>query len=512
MVNDNTQINANTSINANSIPETPIPARPPETPRPQAQPQRRVHRRGPLRQARLALAISAGKMVGTAGRVLGVGGGTSLPGMVARRIDPDVLKAVMTGSKAIKIVITGSNGKTTTSRMISEMAKESGNRLSHNRSGSNLLQGVTSVAVNFANVLGKLESDVLIFEIDEGTMQHVIPEIQPDVVVITNIFRDQLDRFGELYAVARSLDKVLEGLPETSTIILNGNDPQVANFGQNAKARRLFFGLNTTEIGTPVPEQSADVIRCIHCQEDLEYKVAYLSHLGLYRCPNCGYTLPPLDIAATSVKLAEDGKGPTHATLTTPEGQMEIEIPLPGVHNVYNAAAAIGAALAAGFPKQKLPTALSKLQPAFGRFEEIKAGDQTIYLAFVKNPTSFNLIMRLMMQHPGEKHILLAASHTVVDGEDFSWLWDIELEEIAPQVVDAICSGNKPEELAMRLKYAEVASERIRMIEDREQALDAALLNAGPGGTLYVLATYSPTQELRRVMQKRGWVKHFWEE
>src|SRR6187551_1911095 len=140
MVNDNTQINANTSINANSIPETPIPARPPETPRPQAQPQRRVHRRGPLRQARLALAISAGKMVGTAGRVLGVGGGTSLPGMVARRIDPDVLKAVMTGSKAIKIVITGSNGKTTTSRMISEMAKESGNRLSHNRSGSNLLQ------------------------------------------------------------------------------------------------------------------------------------------------------------------------------------------------------------------------------------------------------------------------------------------------------------------------------------------------------------------------------------
>ncbi|HEX4715859.1 MAG TPA: DUF1727 domain-containing protein [Ktedonobacteraceae bacterium] len=130
----------------------------------------------------------------------------------------------------------------------------------------------------------------------------------------------------------------------------------------------------------------------------------------------------------------------------------------------------------------------------------------------MKNPTSFNLIMRLIMQHPGDKHVLLAASHTVVDGEDFSWLWDIELEEMAPKVVDAICSGNKPEELAMRLKYAEVPSERIRMIEDREQALDAALKNAGPGGTLYVLATYSPTQELRRIMQKRGWVKHFWEE
>lgn len=477
----------------------------------QTTPTKRV-RPSPLNQARLALAISAGKLVGASGRLLGIGGGTSLPGMVARRIDPNVLKKVMNSTHAKKIVITGSNGKTTTSRMIAEIAKESGNRLSHNRSGSNLLQGVTSVAVNFANVFGQLHSDVLVFEIDEGTMQHVIPEIQPDVVVITNIFRDQLDRFGELYAVARGLDRVLETLPETSTIVLNGNDPQVANFGRNAKARRVFFGLDTTEIGTPVPEQSADVIRCIHCQEDLEYKVAYLSHLGLYRCPNCGYTLPSLDIVATSVKLADDGKGPTRVTLSTPAGEMQLEIPLPGVHNVYNAAAAVGAALAVDFPKEKLPVALARLQPAFGRLEEIQAGDATIYLAFVKNPTSFNLIMRLIKQHPGPKHLLLAASHTVVDGEDFSWLWDIDIEELAPDIADVICSGNKPEELAMRVKYAEVPTEHIHMLEDREAALDAALKNAGPGGTLYVLATYSPTQELRRIMQKRGWVKHFWEE
>jgi UDP-N-acetylmuramyl tripeptide synthase len=432
--------------------------------------------------------------------------------MVARRIDPNVLKTVMGSTRAIKIVITGSNGKTTTSRMIAEIAKECGHSLSHNRSGSNLLQGVTSVAVNFSSVFGNLASEVLVFEIDEGTMQHVIPEIQPDVVVITNIFRDQLDRFGELYAVARGLDRVLEGLPETSTIVLNGNDPQVANFGQNARAKRVFFGLETTEIGTPVPDQSADVIRCIHCQEDLEYKVAYLSHLGLYRCPNCGYTLPPLDIAATAVKLADDGKSPSLVTLRTPSGPMEIEIPLPGVHNVYNAAAAIGAALAASFPQKLYAEALSKLQPAFGRLEEIQASDQTIYLAFIKNPTSFNLIMRLIKQHPGKKHMLFAASHTVVDGEDFSWLWDIDVEEIAADIVDAVCSGNKPEELAMRLKYAEVPSERISILQDREEALDSALRNAGPAGTLYIMATYSPTQELRRLMQKRGWVKHFWEE
>src|SRR5256884_2288068 len=316
-----------------------------------------------LERARMALAISAGKLAGASGRLLRVGGGTSLPGMIARRIDPNVLKAVVGASKARKIVITGSNGKTTTARMTATIADFTGQRVSHNRTGSNMLQGVTSVAVNFADMFGRLDSDVLLFEIDEGTIPLAVPEIQPDVVLITNIFRDQLDRYGELYSVAQALNKMLEGLPETSTILLNGNDPQVANFGQNAKAKRLFFGLETTEIGTPVPQQSADIIRCIHCQEDLEYKVAYLSHLGLYRCPNCGYTLPELDIAATSVHLASDGKGPTHATLCTPAGAMSIEIPLPGVHNVYNAAAAIGAALASGFPREKLPAALMKLQP-----------------------------------------------------------------------------------------------------------------------------------------------------
>src|SRR5215831_5660844 len=264
-----------------------------------------------LEKARLSLAISAGKLAGASGRLFRVGGGTSLPGLIARRIDPDVLKTVVGASEAKKIVITGSNGKTTTARMTSAMATSNGKRVSHNRAGSNMLQGVTSVAVNFADIFGRLHSDVLLFEIDEGTMPLAMPEIAPDAVVITNIFRDQLDRYGELYSVAKALDKTLEDLPESSTILLNGNDPQVANFGRKAKAKRLFFGLETTEVGTAVPEQSADIIRCIHCQEDLQYKVAYISHLGIYRCPNCGYTLPPLDIAATSIKLAPDGQGPT---------------------------------------------------------------------------------------------------------------------------------------------------------------------------------------------------------
>lgn len=465
-----------------------------------------------LRRARLAFAISAGKLAGASGRFFRIGGGTSLPGMIARRIEPDVLKLVVGTSRAKKIVITGSNGKTTTARMTAAIADASGHRVSQNRTGSNLLQGVTSVAVNFADALGRLDRDVLLFEIDEGTIPLAVPEIQPDVVVITNIFRDQLDRYGELYAVANALNKMLESLPESATILLNGNDPQVASFGVNAKAKRLFFGLETREIGTPVPEQSADIVRCIHCGSDFVYEIAYLSHLGLYRCPDCGYTLPPLDIAATKVQLAKDGSGPSQVTFRTPQGELQLEIPLPGVHNVYNAAAALGAAMAAGFPMDKVQPALSNIRTAFGRLEKITADDKTIYLSFVKNPTSFNLILRLIAQHPGKKHLLLAMSHTVVDGEDFAWLWDVDLEEMSDDILDAICSGNKPEELAMRLKYAEVPTDKIQMITDRETALDAALRNVEPGGTLYILSGYTPTQEIRRIMQKRGWVRHFWEE
>jgi UDP-N-acetylmuramyl tripeptide synthase len=465
-----------------------------------------------LGRARLALAISAGKLAGASGRLFHIGGGTSLPGMIARRIDPSVLKSVVGASKAKKIVITGSNGKTTTARMTAAIADSSGRRVSQNRTGSNLLQGVTSVAVNFADILGRLDSDVLLFEIDEGTIPLAVPEIQPDVVVITNIFRDQLDRYGELYSVARALNKVLEDLPESATILLNGNDPQVASFAQNARARRLFFGLETTEVGTPVPEQSADIIRCLRCNEDLQYKVAYLSHLGLYRCPNCGYTLPELDIAAISIKLAADGEGPTRVVYRTPQGPLELDISLPGLHNVYNAAAAIGAAMAVGFETDKVQTALGSIRPAFGRLEKIQAGDKAIYLTFVKNPTSFNLMLRLIAQHPGQKHLLLAASNTVVDGEDFAWLWDVEVEEVANTIADTTCSGNKAEELAMRLKYAEVPVQNISIIHDREDALDTALKRVEPGGTLYILCGYTPTHEFRRIMQKRGWVKHFWEE
>ena len=486
--------------------------RPPEgtSPRPRAGQGRRTRRRGPAATARLALALSAGKLAAKTGRALRVGGGTSLPGIVARKIDPAVLRKVIGGSRARKIVICGSNGKTTTCRMVAAISQAAGQRVAQNRTGSNLLQGVTAAAVNGASVFGKLDADTLIFEIDEATIRLAVPEIEPDVVVINNLFRDQLDRYGELYAVARALETMIRDLPPEATIILNGDDPLVASFAPDARAKRLYFGMRTDEVGTQVPEHAADTIRCVRCQHDLTYTKVYISHLGAYTCPNCGYARPPLDIAITRAAL--DPLGPSHVTLETPAGRIEYDLALQGLHNVYNSAGAAAAALASGLDVAAIPPAMAAMRPAFGRLENITVGDKQIVLAFVKNPISYNTTLRTIMARPGAKRILSAHRNAETDGEDFAWLWDIDLEEFTPQIAALVTSGTKAEELEMRFKYAGVPEEKLRAIPDRTAALDAALAALPAGEPLYILAGYTPLRELRRTMEQRGWVPPFWEE
>jgi UDP-N-acetylmuramyl tripeptide synthase len=470
----------------------------------------RKGRRGPLGTLRLATALSAGKLAAKTGRMLRVGGGTSLPGAIARRVDPNVLRKVVGASRARKVVVCGSNGKTTTCRMIAAVARTDGKRVTQNRTGSNLLPGVTAVAVNGASLFGRLDADVLIFEIDEATIRHAVPEIEPDVVIVNNLFRDQLDRYGELYSVAAALEAMIRSLPPEATVVLNGDDPMVASFAPDAVARRLYFGLRTEDVGTQVPEHAADTIRCVRCQHDLTYTKAYISHLGAYACPACGYTRPALDIAVTHAAL--DPIGPSRIELETPAGTLRYDLALPGLHNVYNSAGAVACALGLGLNPAGLASAFATLRPAFGRLEEIRAGDKQIVLAFVKNPISYNTTLRTILQHPGRKHLLSAHSNAVTDGEDFAWLWDIDLEELTPQLASLVTSGTKADELAMRFKYAGVPEDAITVVPERPAALDAALAQVESGGTLYVLAGYTPLHELRRVMQQRGWVAPFWEE
>jgi lipid II isoglutaminyl synthase (glutamine-hydrolysing) len=465
----------------------------------------------PAERARFMLALAAGKGSGAAGRLLNIGGGTSFPGAIARRIDPLVLQKVVAASKAHKAVITGSNGKTTTCRMLAAFAQATGINVCQNRSGSNLLQGVTSVAVRGADLRGRMDTQLLLLETDEATVRRVAPEVAPDLVLVTNIFRDQLDRFGELYSVARGLEAAIEALPAHASVVLNGDDPLVASFVPHAPARRLYFGLRVGDAGAEVPEHAADTIRCVHCQHALTYRRVYVSHLGDYKCHECGSERPTLDVAVTQVQASPNGGN--DVTAETPAGTVRVHVPLPGLHNVYNAAAALAGTLALGTLEPEVAQhALADLRPAFGRLEEIKANGRLVVLSFVKNPASYNATLRLILQRPGRKHVLAAHSNTVVDGEDFAWLWDVDLEELAPDLASLVVSGTRAQEVALRMKYAGADPTDMQVVPGRQAALDAALSRIPPGEPLYILAGYTPMREFRRIMQRRGWVPPFWEE
>lgn len=465
-------------------------------------------------QARFTLALAAGKAASAASRVLRVGGGTSMPGAIARRIDPLVLERVTAASDARKVVVTGSNGKTTTCRMLAALAQAGGLAVTQNRSGSNLLHGVISTAVRGADLRGQMDAQMLLLEVDEATVRLVAPQVRPDTFLITNIFRDQLDRFGELYSMARALEAVIEALPASATVVLNGDDPLVASLAPGAAARRLYYGIRADEGGTLTPEHAADTIRCVRCQHLLRYRVVYLSHLGDYRCPDCGNCRPGLDFAATAIEASPDAG--TEATVEMPTGTFRLHVPLPGVHNVYNAVAALAGMMAQPLPRPLEPAqarrAMAALRPAFGRLEQIRAGDRQVVLAFVKNPTSYNATLREVLQRPGRKHVLAAHSNTVVDGEDFAWLWDVDLEHLVPQLASLVASGTRAEEVALRFKYAGTPAEAVRLLPNRLAALDASLTHLPPGETLYIFAGYTPMRELRGVMQRRGWVPPSWEE
>ncbi|HWF79271.1 MAG TPA: MurT ligase domain-containing protein [Streptosporangiaceae bacterium] len=460
------------------------------------------------------LALAAGKAASKASRVLRFGGGTSFPGAVARRIDPDVLQKVAAASGASKVVVTGSNGKTTTCRMLAALAQAGGLKVAQNRSGSNLVQGVISAAVRGTDLRGRMDASLLLLEVDEATVPAVTPELAPDALVITNIFRDQLDRFGELYTVATGLAAVIDSLPGSATVVLNADDPLVASLAPGALARRVHYGIRAGGAGTQVPEHAADTIRCVRCQRQLSYRAVYLSHLGDYECPGCGNARPLLDVAVTAIQPSP-GAG-AEIKIETPAGTFPLTVPLAGIHNIYNAAASIAAAVALSLPRPReigqAEHALAGLRPAFGRMEPIQAGNRQVVLSFVKNPTAYNATLREVLQQPGRKHVLAAHSNTDVDGEDFAWLWDVDLEQLVPQLASLVVSGTRAEEVALRFKYAGADQAIMRMLPGRAAALDAALNQTPAGEPLYILAGYTPMRELRGIMQRRGWVPPSWKE
>jgi UDP-N-acetylmuramyl tripeptide synthase len=464
--------------------------------------------------ARLGSAVLAGNLAGFLSRRLGAGGGTTLPGELATRLDPQVLPKLSARLARGSIVVTGTNGKTTTSRLISSVLSEAAWRPVHNRAGANLLSGVTSALISQSSLRSRLVADVGLFEVDEAVMPEAVARTHPRVVVVTNLFRDQLDRYGEVDYLAGVWRKALSSLPPDATVVLNADDPLVASLGAGLAARVVYFGVDDESVGALALEHAADSKVCLACGTPYDYSVAYYGHVGKYRCPNCGQGRPEPSVVACSVSLA--GVDGASLVVGTPQGDVNLSLRLPGLYNVYNALAATAGCLSMGVELDAVKAGVDSFVAAFGRIERVRVEDKTAFLALVKNPVGFNQVIRTVFGPEGvvpaePRNALILINDHFADGTDISWLWDVDFELLRGRVGFVVVGGTRAEDMAVRLKYAGVDAAAVTVEGSAEAALTRGLERTTAGGTLYVLPTYTAMLEVRGILSRWRYVEEFWE-
>lgn len=480
-----------------------------------------------MRSPVLAAAVSAGKVSALATRLFGRGGGTALPGLVAQTVYPGVLRAITAQLPNGSLMVSGTNGKTTTSRMVASILEAARLLPLHNRSGSNLERGLISTVIGAANPGGSLPSTYRsgLFEVDEAAMPAVLLAVRPRVLLLNNLFRDQLDRYGELDTIYSKWRAVLPRLSPESRLVLNADDPAIAalSITQGLRANLFTFGIEDPRYTLSELPHAADSISCPRCNSPLDYSLILLSHLGHWRCSKCGLERPKPDIAATRVKL--NGTSSSQVSVQTPQGKVDITVKVPGLYNVYNALAAVAATLAFGVSLEHIKAGLESFTAAFGRIERVSIpgeGDRSLLMALVKNPVGFNEVLRMLFPLDDDtlesqpRNLLIVINDLIADGRDVSWLWDVDFEVLATssQGVNSVhVSGIRATDMANRLKYAGVDTAKIHTDPTMDAALDAAIQSLPAGQTLYVLPTYTAMLSFRKLLHGKGWVQsQFWED
>jgi lipid II isoglutaminyl synthase (glutamine-hydrolysing) len=433
------------------------------------------------------------------------GSGSALPGVVAQKVDPNIIyKLAHMLPKGI-IIVTGTNGKTTTAKMIAGILQESGTKVIYNFSGSNLSRGIASFLIQHTNFWGtKIDGEIGLFEVDEATMPEIVSMIQPNIIVVTNLFRDQLDRYGEVDKTASIIDKAIKMSPN-SLILLNGDDPLVASLGADNK-NAAYFGIDTDY--KTKSTGAIDSRNCISCGHELVFNPRYFGHLGNYNCPNCSFARPKINFSLRELKLHVEG---SEAALYVGKDKVDIKITLPGLYNLYNALTAASVAKLIDVPGSVITHSLENITAAFGRMEKIKVDNKNIYLMLVKNPTGFTQTVETLTYDDKPKSVLLALNDNFADGTDISWIWDTEMEIATQNISSAIASGIRAEDMQLRLKYAGYDMKKVLLEKDLKTALDKGLAQLKADETLYILPTYTAMLEIRRILASRGLVKGFLE-
>ena len=466
-----------------------------------------------LFRAKLALARAVGRLSRRTGR----GGGTTLPGRMLLRMAPDAIALLGERLTGGATVISATNGKTTTAGMLAGAMRASGRDPVHNRAGSNMTWGVATALLEQTGEEG-------LFEVDEAWVPHVVEALDPRLLVLGNLFRDQLDRYGELERLADTWEGVVAEREGRSRFVLNADDPLVADLGRDRELRRrdgvTFFGIEDERQALPELQHAHDAKHCRRCGTPYRYERAFVGHLGHYDCPNCEAGRPVPDLAATAIEL--DGMRGSRLTIRSPEGEVRLRLPIPGLYNVYNALAALGAARDLGLDLEGAAAALERMQAVFGRVETIEVGERPLSILLIKNPAGANEILRTLLLESGQDDgggrpsrdveagldLWLALNDKIADGRDVSWIWDADFELLDQSVASVVCAGTRAPEMAVRLKYAGWPAERIVVRDSIRDSLDEAL--AAGSGPLYALPTYTALLELRTLLADRGLAPDYW--
>jgi lipid II isoglutaminyl synthase (glutamine-hydrolysing) len=460
----------------------------------------------------LASKVAAAKAVGTLVRTAGRGGGTSLPGKVLTRLEPRAIGLLARRLRHGSAVISATNGKTTTAAMVASVLEGTGETLVHNRAGANMAGGVASALAAASRHGGReLAGEFGLFEVDEFWLGPVTEQLAPRAMLLGNLFRDQLDRFGELEIIADRWADVVVEQAGRAALVLNADDPLVADLGRANGARAagrhpLYFGVEDDSLTFAELQHAADSKHCRRCGHPYVYEAIYLAHLGRYACPNCGARRPEPAVVARDVELR--GIRSAAFTLQAPEGTARIELPLPGLYNVYNALGAGALCLALGVPLDAVAAGLQAVAPAFGRAETVDLGGRATSILLVKNPAGANEVLRTLALEGEQLDVFGVLNDNTADGRDISWVWDADWELLAPAVRHMTCSGSRAAELALRMKYAGVDEGRLTVKGSLREGLDAALANGS--GPLYALPTYTALLELRDLLAERGQVEGHW--
>ena len=447
---------------------------------------------------RIALELLAARAAARLSRLAHAGGGTTIPGKLLWKLDPraiDLLAARLPQGAAL---VSATNGKTTTAALVAEIVGRR-SRLAHNAAGANLVSGVASA------LLAARDAELGLFEVDEAALPEVARRVRPRAVCLGNLFRDQLDRYGELEHVAARWRAAATELD--ATLVLNGDDPVVGALA--GESRSIVFGLDDPRHARPSLQHAADSKYCVRCSMPYEYAAAYVGHLGDYRCPRCGHARPPLEVAARSIEL--EGLHGSAFTLALPEGERRVSLRLPGLYNVYNGVAAAALARELGATPDEIVAGLERSGAAFGRFERIAIGDRTLLMLLIKNPAGANEAIRTLVAGDPPRLAVVALNDAIADGRDVSWIWDVDFEPLADGLERLVATGTRAAELALRFTYGGLGEDAVEVVPDLRAALDRGLELTPPGGELVVLPTYTAMLGLRKVVAERGHVRPYWE-